>query len=305
MQKFDLNEIFSEKPISIVKTDNRNIYEFAVDGNSHMATIDSFSNEWKSFHNFKDSEILKLGNEYFDIISPHILNKNTSVLEVGCGSGRFVKYMCVRAKFVVGIDPSDAIYSADTLLGHIENVLLARASANNLPFHDAYFDFVCSIGVLHHVPDTFKALQACVDKVKSGGYFFTYLYYALDNRGPFFRFVFYIVNALRMFISRLPGKMKRSVCNVLACLIYLPLIALSRALKKIGVSETIRKKIPLASYENKSFYIIRNDSLDRFGTPLEKRFTKKQITEMMEGAGLENITFSNHSPFWHAVGRKK
>jgi hypothetical protein len=50
---------------------------------------------------------------------------------------------------------------------------------------------------------------------------------------------------------------------------------------------------------------MRTDSLDRFGTRLEKRFTKKQIIKMMEGAGLENILFSNTKPYWCAVGYKK
>ena len=50
--------------------------------------------------------------------------------------------------------------------------------------------------------------------------------------------------------------------------------------------------------------MIRNDSLDRFGTPLEQRFTKQQIKEMMEQAGLTEIVFSDNIPFWHAVGKK-
>jgi hypothetical protein len=50
---------------------------------------------------------------------------------------------------------------------------------------------------------------------------------------------------------------------------------------------------------------MRTDALDRFGTRLEKRFTKIQIEEMMLRAGLENINFSNDLPFWCAVGYKK
>ena len=50
--------------------------------------------------------------------------------------------------------------------------------------------------------------------------------------------------------------------------------------------------------------IIRNDALDRFGTPLEKRFSKKQIHEMMEEAGLDDIIFSPNEPYWHAIGKK-
>ena len=50
---------------------------------------------------------------------------------------------------------------------------------------------------------------------------------------------------------------------------------------------------------------MRTDVRDRFGTPLEKRFSKKQITKMLKSSGLENIEFSDHEPFWCAVGTKK
>jgi hypothetical protein len=50
---------------------------------------------------------------------------------------------------------------------------------------------------------------------------------------------------------------------------------------------------------------MRTDALDRFGTPLEQRFTRAQITKMMTAAGLENIRFSDGFPFWCAVGFKR
>jgi SAM-dependent methyltransferase len=203
------------------------------------------------------------------------------------------------------VDPSQAIFAADELLGNDEKIVLARASANDLPFEDETFDFVCSIGVLHHIPDTFKALQACVDKVKKGGYFFTYLYYNLDNRGFMFRSLFKLSNVVRLGISKLPAKPKRFACDVLATTLYMPFVLTSRLLRGLGVSENVRKKIPLFGYENRSFYVIRNDSLDRFGTPLEQRFTKEQIRQMLEKAGLTEIVFSNNIPYWHVVGKKK
>jgi hypothetical protein len=50
---------------------------------------------------------------------------------------------------------------------------------------------------------------------------------------------------------------------------------------------------------------MRTDSLDRFGTQLEQRFTKIEIEGMMKAAGLTEIKFSNTVPFWCAVGIKK
>jgi hypothetical protein len=50
---------------------------------------------------------------------------------------------------------------------------------------------------------------------------------------------------------------------------------------------------------------MRTDALDRFGTRLEQRFTRPEITQMMENAGLENIRFSDGLPYWTAIGWKK
>ena len=61
---------------------------------------------------------------------------------------------------------------------------------------------------------------------------------------------------------------------------------------------------PLSSYKNLSFYTMRTDALDRFGTRLEQRFTRDEIKQMMYNAGLENIKFSDSKPFWVVVGFK-
>jgi phosphoglucomutase len=64
-------------------------------------------------------------------------------------------------------------------------------------------------------------------------------------------------------------------------------------------------RFPLSAYRAQSFYVMRTDALDRFGTKLEQRFTATQIRRMMERAGLDQITFSNSIPYWCAVGFKK
>ena len=57
-------------------------------------------------------------------------------------------------------------------------------------------------------------------------------------------------------------------------------------------------------YRERSFYTMRTDSRDRFGTPLEKRFRAEQIEKMMASAGLTEIRFSESPPYWCAVGIK-
>lgn len=293
-------------PFTEIRTPNRTIrcYEMPESNIDHK-TVTSFGEEWNAFHGFNERELEFTGDMYFDIVTPEMLNEGSTVIDIGCGSGRWIKYLDGRYKKVVGLDPSKAIFAADKLLGPNEKVELVQASTDHIPFPESSFDFAYSLGVLHHIPDTEKALQDSVKMVRSGGYFLVYLYYKFDNRPWYFKAMYWLSNVLRRGVSKLPVRLKKGVCDLLAVLLYMPFVLLSRFLRWIGVPEKLRFHIPLQAYEKQSFYIIRNDSLDRFGTPLEQRFTKKQIKEMMERTGLTDIIFSDRIPFWHAVGRKK
>ena len=50
---------------------------------------------------------------------------------------------------------------------------------------------------------------------------------------------------------------------------------------------------------------MRTDARDRFGTPLERRFSKKEIIKMMKKTGLEKIKFNSLPPYWTAISFKK
>ena len=292
--------------IGSIKTKNRNIivYENSEE-NIDTETVESFGEEWSDFNNFKDEEILGLGEEYFDIVDDNMVNKNTIMADFGCGSGRFSKYWQRKVKTIYAIDPSIAVLSADNLIGEDESIEIVKASISNLPFEDNFFDFGMSIGVLHHIPDTQKAMNDCVKKIKHGGYFYTYLYYSLDDRGFIFKLLWKLSNVLRHIISSMPNKIKNIVCEIISISVYLPFIFLTRMCIFFNVSTKVWSKIPLSYYYNKSFFIIRNDARDRFGTPLEQRFSKKEIEKMMINAGLKNIVFSDKVPYWHAIGQKK
>lgn len=270
-----------------------------------LDTVRSFGEEWGKFHGFSDEELERIGAEYFDIVDDEMIGPEAMALDVGCGSGRWTQYLSRRAGFVEAVDPSSAILQAAARLEGTDNVRVTQAGVGALPFPDGSFDFVLCLGVLHHLPDTERSLGLCVSKLKPGGHLLLYLYYALDNRGPLYAVVWGASNLLRKIVCRLPGPLKRLVCDAIATFVYLPMVAVVRVLGFLDVLPGLRRRLPLAYYADKSFYIMRNDALDRFGTPLERRFTKDEIRGMMERSDLENVTFSEEAPYWHAVGRRR
>lgn len=267
-------------------------------------TVESFGEEWEKFAHFSKDEITSYGDEYFDIVNDEMLNKDSYVLDMGCGTGRWTRYVALKAGFVEAIDPSKAVISASKLLKGIENIRISHAEVSNIPFEDKSFDFVFSLGVLHHIPNTQKAMEQTVSKLKVGGYFLVYLYYALDNKGLLFKTLFHFSNFMRWGICKLPSGLKKLTCDFLAVIFYLPFIFVSKIVFLL-FGEKQLQNIPLSYYHNKTWNVIRNDSLDRFGTPLEQRFSKEEIRTMMNACGLTDIKFSNKPPFWHAVGRKQ
>lgn len=299
------NTYSTPQPIKKIDVDGKKISVFNIDKNNIDAnTVKSFGEEWQKFDNFNSFEIESIGNEYFDIVPADILDKNkTLALDLGCGMGRWSIYLSDKVKFIEAIDPSEAIYSAARLCRNYPNINLSKASSDNIPFEDNYFDFAMSLGVLHHIPDTYKALTNLYRKIKPGGHCLIYLYYALDNRSSFYKFIFNVSNILRRTISTFSPNIKKLVCDLIAFTIYLPLIGLSYLTKFFGSKFYL--KLPLSYYIGKSLHVIRNDSLDRFGTPLEKRFTKEEIVSMMHKAGFHELIFSDKMPYWHVLGTKK
>ena len=298
---------FSLKPDRVTTHNDREIFHFNSNSdhlNLDPNVIESFGEEWSKFNHFDHEEIKRIGDEYFDILNPILDKSSTYLIDLGCGTGRWSKYLAPRVKSIEAMDPSKAIYSASKLLKSEKNVRLIQSTIDNIPFPDETFDIAASIGVLHHIPDTQKAMRSCVEKVKLGGYFYVYLYYNFEGKGFLFKSIFFIVNTLRKLISILPLAIKQFLCDLIALLVYLPLAKLSGLFWKMNLKR-IANMIPLHYYRNKSFFVMRNDSLDRFGTRLEQRFSRNEIIEMMQKSGLSEIVVSENTPLYHALGKRQ
>jgi len=271
-------------------------------GNVDWATVEGFGEEWASFDQSElpKAEWHELFERYFALFPWDSLPPDAEGFDLGCGSGRWAAGVAPLVGTLHCIDPSDkALAVTRQRLAASANARFHQATSDTIPLPDASQDFGYSLGVLHHVPDTAAALRACAAKLKPGAPFLVYLYYAFDNRPWWFRAIWIVSDALRKVISRLPFGPRKLVTGLIAALAYWPLARLALLLEQAGVRV---ESVPLSPYRASSFYTMRTDALDRFGTRLEQRFTRAEIAAMMGAAGLEQVRFSDSVPYWVAVG---
>jgi SAM-dependent methyltransferase len=272
--------------------------------NIDIETVDSFGEEWERFDQtgLTGTEWEVIFNSYFGLFPFDSLSEGAEGFDMGCGSGRWAIGVAPRVGRLNCIDPAaSALAVARRNLAGFKNIIFHHAAVDTVSIAPKSQDFGYSLGVLHHVPDTTAALAACTRLLKPGAPFLLYLYYRFDNRSTWFRALWHLSEVLRSRISRMPNGLKSIVTDSLALLVYWPLARTASLMELLGINPA---PFPLSYYRDKSLYTMRTDSRDRFGTPLEQRFTRVEIETMMRRVGLTDIRFSEHEPYWVAIGRK-
>ena len=267
--------------------------------------MEAFGEEWSKFDHadLDNPDLQTLFQSYFSIFPWHELPPNAEGFDLGCGTGRWAHFVAQRVGFLHCIDPSAAALDvARRNLQMHSNCSFHCASVEEIPLADSSADFGYSLGVLHHIPDTQLGITECARKLKPGA--------------PLADLSVLRLRQSSHMVSNASGG--SPIWSADASALFHspsdPLFATSLLHSSIGrwrAHQNVLEKMgvdvdsfPLSSYRNRSFYSMRTDALDRFGTRLEKRFTRKQIAEMMENAGFERIVFSD-SPCWCAIGYRK
>jgi ubiquinone/menaquinone biosynthesis C-methylase UbiE len=106
-------------------------------------------------------------------------HRGERLLEVGCGLGTDLLQFARGGAIVTGVDltPKSVELTRDRL--KLYNLLgnAQVADAEQLPFEDHSFDVVYSFGVLHHTPDTPRAIREALRVLKPGGKILMMLYH--------------------------------------------------------------------------------------------------------------------------------
>jgi len=223
-------------------------------------------------------------------------------LDVGCGFGRHIYNAASFGAEMVGIDLSEAIESTRRNAGSLPNVHLVQADVYHLPFRPATFDFVYSIGVLHHLPDPEAGFRAIVPLLRRGGAAFIWVY--SKSRSV----VNAALEAARPVTTRLPRRLQKllSFCGAAVdwCAFIVPHRIASR-LPGIGpvVDKVMFDRIKL--YSRYPFQVVYADWFDRLAAPLRFYYDDRDMNRWLQQAELGHTVVSPTGMYgWRAYGER-
>lgn len=260
-------------------------------------TAESFAYEWTHFGEPRP----EWRKNFLDYMQPHGPDHFAGklVLDVGAGSGRHSAQAAQHGARVVAVDLGRSIDVARRNLP--PDVLTVQADAERLPFPSDCFDFVMSVGVLHHLRNTQAALASLVPYVVPSGHLHVYLYWIPEIR--WHRLVLRFVTVARRGTVRLPYPLLHPLCYPVAAALWLGAVLPYRILRTRPSTARLAEALPLKAYADYPFGVLVNDQFDRFSAPIEHRFTGDQVGAMLANAGLEDVVVvPNHG--WVGDGKR-
>jgi SAM-dependent methyltransferase len=250
------------------------------------ATQRSFGYQWTHF-----ADMVEANREHFlTYVAPiqSAFFKGKRGLDAACGFGRHLYYAKEFGAQMVGLDFSDAIRSARAILGNQAGASLVKGDIYRPPFHPESFDFIYSLGALHHLPDPEAGFQSLLPYLKKGGAIFIWVY--SKKR----RVLNSLLEAVRCVTTRMPLRLLDQLCLVLALVdFYLfvnPYRILAPLLKSVGIPLWAPPRVHL--YAKFPFRVCYADWFDRLAAPIRFYYNEEDLKGWAARAGLRDVVIT-------------
>ena len=245
---------------------DRYVSNFSLEWTVHKKTqLDSISSQ-RSFETFKE----RIGFTSEEI-------KGRRVLDAGVGMGRYSDIALNLGGEVVGADLSLAVESAHANLGENPRFNVVQADIFHLPFKKESFDYIFSMGVLHHTPDCKKAFLSLLPLLKKGGEIaiWVYAWQGFHSiRSNFWRF----------FTTKIPPRTLYGIIKTL-----LPLWDAGLRIPLLGKAFKI---IPTSGHELKEWRVL--DTFDWYSARYQSKHRWEEVEGWFREAGLTDIRRLNY-----------
>lgn len=260
------------------------------------ATRKSFGYQWTEFGEMTD----QFRDDFLNYIAPiqPEFFAGKSGLDAGCGFGRHMYYAARFGARMVGLDFSRALDRASQITEELGNVRLIQGDILRPPFCAESFDFVYSLGVLHHTVNPEAGFQALRLLVRPGGSIFVWVY--SKSR----RWTNRILETARAVTARLPLRLTRALSWIGAVIDTVGFIWPYRVLRYFVGSSADRLALPrIRVYARYPFQVCYADWFDRLAAPIRFYYDGDDLQGWADRAGLVNVRISQTGLYgWRLYG---
>jgi ubiquinone/menaquinone biosynthesis C-methylase UbiE/uncharacterized protein YbaR (Trm112 family) len=202
------------------------------------------------------------------------------VVDMGCGSGRFVEVARKRGFKVIAIDYSSAVEQTAEAFRDDPDVLVCQASALELPIAEGVIDGAYSIGVLHHTPDPEAGVKEAFRVLKTDGWFGLNVYY---QGGSYDLPMVTVLRKFFNFVKPVFGYAPALFYSYCAAWISRPLCRLIRPLYPLF----FRQVLPFMLLPDWKWTVL--DTFDSVTPSYQSTHKTREVFEWFRDAGFEGL----------------
>lgn len=287
-------EILNGVPIFCTRNNNRKL----------DLTAQNFAYSWQTFSSTQKDFYQK---QFFDWLSP--INKDflkdKFVLDAGCGKGHHLMMISSYVKEAIGVDISDSAFIAYKNTKDLANIHIIQADLNHLPLKGELFDYIYSIGVVHHTEKPKLTTQNLYKKTKKDGSLSLWIYGRENNW-----WIIYFIDPLRKSITTFfPAGFIHLLSIFFAVPLFLVLKLIYLPVSKFRLLKPLSKILFYYSYLSYickfDFNEINNITFDHLVAPTSHYLSKKEVEDLISLNGNQTKIKWHNQNSWRIYINKK
>ena len=269
-------------------------------------TVNGFGYEWLKFDRQIQDTYMTEKAHFLDFISPvsEEFFDGKFVLDGGCGMGRFLK---LGAEFgsaqIIGVDLSQSVEAAYQNTRHLKNAHVVQADIFALPFLNI-FDYIFSIGVLHHLEDPANGFSQLVKLLKKNGSFSVWVYSQENNR-----WVIALTPIRKHITSRLPNSLLLGLSHIIGSCLYLLFNWVYRPINETKLGSRIKHLLPYNDYfyysSRLNYRSLVSVVFDHLVPELAEYISRDELNQWFLNEELNSVIISpRNNMSWRGMGTR-